>query len=468
MKLLQHLESEGHHLPVCRIRLDPQRIGQGRGATVIFALSLGADSLGSLAIPAAEIGVPLNPSEARERQRSDDGYRVPDNLIDFARTALPSDQPLYLVFEPPSGFLPGVPWEKLATARLGRPVLRLGAVPVRPVRSDRTLDIAYCCSLPGASESQWQVVKRFIQSLPTDLPRRARLHVFVDAGLFPRVQAEAAALDVGETVRVYDPVDAARFVGSRASASDAAEASELENPWLLWIRDSLKRLSVDGVHFLTMGHLGRTRPGISFASPPVHDDEYAWSQVVGARQLSVFLEQVGAWAVGFSSPPANTSVLGLRMLFDEITRMVTGPVALHDLVGDADGEALRQLYWYMFAPEQALLPCFPTLALATHPDWTHAVNRQPSQRLDRLIDEYSLSNRVPDLTGESDAPAWVTAQQRSLEKTIAEIAAAPETEADKNRERGVLDALRFTSDLVAKYARRGGGSAGNEGGETPI
>jgi hypothetical protein len=68
--------------------------------------------------------------------------------------------------------------------------------------------------------------------------------------------------------------------------------------------------------------------------------------------------------------------------------MVIGPVALHDMVGDADGQVLRQLYWYMFAPEQAELPCFPTLALATHPDWTHAVNHQTSQRLDRLIDEY--------------------------------------------------------------------------------
>jgi hypothetical protein len=465
MGLLRYLENEGHSLAVCKIRLNPQQSGQERSTAVIFELSVGSESFGSLAIPAAEIGVPLNLSEAMERQRSDDGYRVPDSLIDFARAALPSGEPLYLVFEPPSGYLPGVPWEKLATARLERPVLRLGAVPVRPVRSDRTLDIAYCCSLQGTSEAQWQVVKRFIQGLPTDLPRRARLHVFVDAGLFPRVHAEAAALDFGETVRVYDPSEAARYVGQRASSSDPPEASELANPWLLWIRDSLKQLSVDGVHFLTMGHLGRTRPALSFSSPPVNDDEYAWSPVVGARQLAVFLEQIGAWAVGFSSPPENTSVLGLRMLFDEITRMVTGPVALHDMSSDADGEALRQLYWYMFAPEQAALPCFPTLTLATHPDWTLAINRQANLRLDQLIDEYSLRSRVPELTEAIDTPAWVAAQQRSLEKTIATIVSAPETAADKNRERGVLDALKFTSDLVAKYAKLGGGTRGGGGGE---
>jgi hypothetical protein len=456
----QLLGREGHSLAVCKVRLDPQQIGEGRRTGVIFELSVGAESLGSLEIPAAEIGVPLNLSEAWERQRSDDGYRIPDSLIEFGRHVLPSKEPLYLLFDTPTGYLPGVPWEKLATAGLERPVLRLGPVSVRPVRSDRTLDIAYCCSLPGDSEWQWQVVRQLIRSIPTDLPRRARLHVFVDTELYPRVQGEAAALNV----RVYDPAEAARFASERPTSAGLLEASELENPWLLWIRDSLKSLSVDGVHFLTMGHLGQTRPAISFARPPVRGEDYTWSPMVGSRPLAVFLEQVGAWAVGFSSPPENVSLLGLRMLFDDITRKVTGPAALHDMVSDPGGDALRQLYRYMFAPEQASLPWSPALALATHPGWTQAVNRQASGRLERLIDEYSLSGRVPELTGEADAPAWVTAQQRSLEKTIGELAAEPETEVGKIREQGVLDALKFTSDLVAKYAKRGG----DDGGEIPL
>jgi hypothetical protein len=154
------------------------------------------------------------------------------------------------------------------------------------------------------------------------------------------------------------------------------------------------------------------------------------------------------------------------MLIDEITRMVTGPAALHDMVNDPGGDALRQLYWYIFAPEQASLPCSSALALATHPYWTLAGNPQASERLARLINEYSLSSRVQELTGEMDTPAWVTAQQRSLEKTIGDLATVPKTEVDKNREQGVLDALKFTSDLVAKYAKRGGGPGG-DGGEIP-
>jgi hypothetical protein len=50
------------------------------------------------------------------------------------------------------------------------------------------------------------------------------------------------------------------------------------------------------------------------------------------------------------------------------------------------------------------------------------------------------------------APSWVTAQQRSLEKSIADLAQAPETEKEQAREDGILEALKFTSNLIAKYA----------------
>lgn len=462
MAMLQHLESEGHSLAVCKIRLDAPPIGESRHTTVVFELSIGAEPLGSLAIPAAELGVPLNPPEAQKRQRSDDGYRISDSLIDFIRHVLPSNEPLYLVFDNPSGYLPGVPWEKLMTAQIERPVLRLGAVPVQPVRSNRTLHIACCCSPPGDSESRWQAVRQFIQSLPRDLPRQTRFHIFADIEIYPRVLGETAAFG---NVQVYDPAVTAHYASEELASTNSPEANQLENPWLLWIRDSLKQLSVDGVHFLTSGELGRTRPAIIFARPPLGGDDYAWLPMVGSRHLAGFLEQVGAWAVCFSSSPGDLSLLGLRMFFDEIAHMVTGPAALHDMAGDPSGEALQQLYRYMFAPEQASLPRSPALALATHPGWIATVNTQPTSRLEQLINEYSLSNRVPELKGEIDAPAWVTAQQRSIEKTIGKLAAAPQTGAAKNREQGVLDALKFTSDLVAKYSKLGGRTGGNGGGD---
>lgn len=454
MRFLSQLEVDGRPIALARIALDLRAGATRSKARVVFALSIGSQSFGSIAIPAAEIGVPFGHGEAKSRERSDDGYSLPDSIIDFTRSALEPNQPIYLSFETPYGFLPGLPWERLGTERLERPVLRLGAAPVRPVRSESTLDVAFCCSLPeGDGAAPAQVVEQLISQIPPDLPQRARVHVFVDAELYPVLSDRIDALGHPASIRLYHPKGAEPFVNPRPSGSEMIEADQLENPWLLWMRDALRDLSLDGVHFVSPGYLGRNRPGLRFANSPVHEFEYTGSRVVGSRQINLFLEQVGAWAVAFSSPPGNTSVLGLRMLFDEVSRTLNGPAILHDIAADGTGHALQAAYWHIFAPREAPLPRSPALALATHPAWVGGVSAGASGlRMQALVDEYSLQSRVSSLSSAEDTPSWVSAQQRRLEKTIAAIAAVPEADRDTAHEAGVLDALRFTADLVAKYA----------------
>ena len=97
-----------------------------------------------------------------------------------------------------------------------------------------------------------------------------------------------------------------------------------------------------------------------------------------------------------------------------------------------------------------------------HPAWAGGLaSDAPAERMQALVDEYSLRHRVSSLTGGEDTPGWVSAQQRRLEKSIAAIASVPEADRDPSREAGVLDALRFTADLIAKYADRPG-AAENE------
>jgi hypothetical protein len=455
VKFLSQLEVDGRPIALARISLDLRSGAARSDSRVIFALSMGSQSFGSIAIPVAEIGVPLGYGEAKSRERSDDGYFVPDSIIDFTRSALEPDQPIYLSFETPYGFLPGLPWERLGTERLQRPILRLGAAPVRPVRSETTLDVAFCCSLPAGDGAvpPAQVVEHLISQIPPDLPQRARVHVFVEAELYPMLSDRFDALGHPASIRLYEPSGAEQFVNPRPSGSEMIEADQLENPWLLWMRDALRDLSLDGVHFVSPGYLGRNRPGLRFANSPVHEFEYTGSRVVGSRQINLFLEQVGAWAVAFSSPPGNTSVLGQRMLFDEVSRTLNGPAILHDIAADGTGHALKEAYWHIFAPREAPLPRSPALALATHPAWVGGVPADASGvRMQALVDEYSLQGRVSSLVSGEDTPSWVSAQQRRLEKTIAAIAAVPEADRDLAHEAGVLDALRFTADLVAKYA----------------
>jgi hypothetical protein len=51
-----------------------------------------------------------------------------------------------------------------------------------------------------------------------------------------------------------------------------------------------------------------------------------------------------------------------------------------------------------------------------------------------------------------------------LEKSISELANAPQSETEQAREDGILEALRFTTTLLAKYTGRGGGDSGSKGG----
>jgi hypothetical protein len=200
--------------------------------------------------------VPPNPSEARERQRSDDGYRVPDNLIDFARTTLPSDQPLYLVSSAPSGFRQAC-LEKLATARLGRPVLWLGAVPVRPVRSDGhwTSRTAAVCRGERKPVASGQAVDPRPAHRPAAAGAIARLR---RRRALPMVKAEATALDVGRPSASMTRLTRRVSSASRASPAIRQKRASSRIPGCCgsgFAQATLGRRR----HFLTMGHRAHAR-----------------------------------------------------------------------------------------------------------------------------------------------------------------------------------------------------------------
>ena len=188
-------DRQGAPPALCRMRLDFPSNDARKPTNVVFDLSLGTDTIGTIAVPAAQMGIPLRYSEARLLRNAD--YKVPAHLLDYVRDHLPADQPLYLAFDSPNGYLPAVPWEKLATPVLRRPILRLGVNAVRPMLANQTMDVAYCCSLPpNAGISPAVVVSDFVRQLPRQLPELALLHVFTHFDLLIRplwVQAATAA-----------------------------------------------------------------------------------------------------------------------------------------------------------------------------------------------------------------------------------------------------------------------------------
>lgn len=460
-------DRDGSALALCRMRLDFASGDARRPDSVMFDLSLGGETVGSIAVPAAKMGVPLRFSEAKALRVLD--YRLPVALVDFFQRHLPREQALYLAFDSPYGYLPGVPWEKLATQALRRPILRLGATAVRPVLSEQIMDVAYCCSLPpNAGVSPAVVVTEFIRQLPRELPQQARLHVFTHRALHDLLQRKVQSLGLSQNVTIYPAplAETCPITGGSNTLSDVPDVSQVQNPWLLWMRDALQNVSVDGVHFVCTGYLGRTKAGLRLSEAPMQTDQFRCAEIVSTRELAMFLQQIGAWSVAFSSPPFNGCELGLRMLFHEISGVIAGPAGFHDIAMDASADALGMLYRHVFSPQMAATPCSPALTLSTHPSWSGAVNQQWDDRMERLVREYTVFGQTAsgiERSGAAPSPApWVTSQQRSLEKSISELANAPQSETEQAREDGILAALRFTTDLLAKYMNRGGN--GEQGG----
>ena len=164
---------------------------------------------------------------------------------------------------------------------------------------------------------------------------------------------------------MYNPRDAARYDAPDADPNlTSTSTDQLNSPWLLWIRDALGTTSVDVVHFVCHGYLGKEEGVLAVSHSPVLNDDEEWSRFIGARQLCTFLDQVGAWSVAFSSPPVNYSISGLRMLQDQIARVRPGPVLFHDMALDPQRRGWDEAYQYAYAIEEAQPPDPPLSACA--------------------------------------------------------------------------------------------------------
>ena len=126
----------------------------------------------------------------------------------------------------------------------------------------------------------------------------------------------------------------------------AVAGEQVSDPWLRSILDEMRGTTVEAVHFVTHGYVTGDQPAIAVAESPTRNDDRLWARFIGPGQLTACLTQLGAWSVGFSSPPANFSRMGLRELADNIARQRPGPVIYHDAGSDAGGACLCEpLIW---------------------------------------------------------------------------------------------------------------------------
>jgi hypothetical protein len=420
----------------------------------------------------SEMGIPARIERRAALYRGYD-FRVPSPIVerirDWLRDESPPGIPLWLQLLRPAGYLEMVPWEELLQERLEVPMLRLPDFVVQPPReTPSVLDVLLCSSTPIAKDPfpLDQIVLLIERLGDAVVSRRTRFHLFADAekhaGLRDRLK-QKGLLD--SKVVLYGPETAAHVTTAPRNLDVPMQASRLENPWLIWMRDALRGRSVDVGHFLCHGYLSGDHGALSFAESPLVNTDTRMARFVGSAELRLFLNQVGAWSAVFSSPHNNYSDMGLRELAHAIGQSRPGPSLHHESRLDSQAEALRAAYQLLYSGQPQKAPAYRSLAIHCQP-FRVLLGDEPGTR--SYAPPPSELNPVFEST--ENVPAWVAASERYLEQCEVEVqrlrptAPQPQTttadvvqEAQDRAATSLESTLQSIRAIVARAATRSGG-----------
>ena len=414
-----------------------------------------------LTTPSAAIGLP---ARFEGEQLPDRAFTLPEDIRAALTSALagiePAGAPLWVKFTAPVGLLPVVPWERLLQPAIGTPVLRLPYHRLSPAARRRNLDCVVCFSSPSTTDrtATDALIDSVLRHVPADLVAHTVMHLFGDLDVQPHLHDLKTRFGSRYDIRVYEPPEKTRKVRGTRSLPGA---TRLENPWLLWMRDALGRRCVDVMHFLGHSFPNSCEEGaLALAKSPAKSDDRWEAGYVGAAELAEFLNQVGAWSIGFTSPPGNASLVGLRLLQDEIARLRPGPCLLHDMADPGSDDALGQSYRFLFNPDWQSPAGSGAVSLYCHP-W-HALSAGAlDSTSDKILHDVTLVGRVADEQFAIEENAWLVSAQRVLEQSATTLACEPTAE-DQASNEGRRTALEFIANSFAKYASEA--PAGDAGG----
>jgi hypothetical protein len=374
-------------------------------------------------------------------------FQLPDFLVPSIEAAIdsvvPSGAPVWLEFREPTGLTPVVPWEALLS-RFGHPVLRLPAQSIMPEAPSGSFDAVVCFSSPRSEELlPERLVEAFVEQIPPDLAQFATFHLFADSAVQPLLRCVRDHFGEEFRIMIYDPADAPDI--TRPVGSDRTSEA-VENPWLLWMRESLRGQTADVVHFLCHGYVRRGHGGIALAESPIRNIDPEWAAFISAGELCQFLNDVGAWSVAFTSPPGNSSPAGLWLLQYSVAQLRPGPVLLHDMetVEQAD---LGNAYRFLYMPEPHPPPLSRGISLYCHPHHVAAGTPEADASSARVLNDYTLAGKV----GTVKQSRWVAASQRILEQAAVKVSSAADTSTQEVRD-GAENALRWVAGVIAKHA----------------
>jgi hypothetical protein len=279
-------------------------------------------------------------------------------------------RPLWVHLVAPYGALRFVAWERVLGAALGVPVLMLpDFLFPPPLDTEAELEVAVCGSAPIGHE-HWSVLEAMrvtIRRISNAVDRKVHLHVFTDQAIYDDLLRTWTGLPgFAEEVTMHDPAGARPFADDDDTPEEIGPYG-LRSPWLRWMAQELKGASVDVAHFVCHGYLSRGHGSLLFAQSPLGRTDRYLVAPVGAHELHSFLTTMGAWATSFVSLPDNFSEPGLRAVIDDIAQSRPGPLLMHTIAADPEGQALSDAYGFLFGRTRRPPPASPAVLLYCQP-----------------------------------------------------------------------------------------------------
>src|SRR5262249_9216917 len=151
------------------------------------------------------------------------------------------NEPVWLEMVPPYGYLPVVPWERLVSPHLQRPVLWLPPLSLQPFADRRSPTVALCIALPEAvgAEGRDLLVRSVLRAHDTETWPHV-VHVFADPWSLEALERFFPGRQVGR-LQIHPPWEG-RFSERGGGMSPTPE--ERDGPWLRWVSDRLQGQAV--------------------------------------------------------------------------------------------------------------------------------------------------------------------------------------------------------------------------------
>lgn len=426
-------------LPTLRVRLRAQSPAKGASTAsepvAAFQVLRGRDPVAwAQTVPTRRLGLADRIRSARDVQEDD--FAIPADVAAAARDALsrltgPDDPACWLELAAPRGYLHFVPWERLLSPLLDRPLLRLPNYVLRPTAPGSSMRVVLAVGQAPAKRpfDVPDTVAELTRLWLTSTDRAVSIEVFVAPG---EVDAVRERLEQNPDVTVHDP----RTVGEVLAGVSA-------NGWVAWVRTALAGRAADVVHVVGHGTLVGERGALALPSLPLPDpppkqplskqrlskqrlsdtplsgESSAWPGTLGAVDLCTSLDRSGAWGLVVTSPPRNHCPAALRDLADAVAQARPGVVALHEWDAADAAEQMRAMLLMLIdgTPPRRSLPgvqCWSHPSFVAFPD-----------AVAPLCEADGTSTLIAEATHEvlaqANTPAWVAAGVRSLEALQARV-----------------------------------------------